>query len=245
MAYLGKNNRITGSLGDLVFRTVNGKTIVQRKPEKNQVKQTERTKKASSDFGRASTLAKKIRIGLKLYSRGFADSKSFYRLRTRLQLAARTDNPAPIGEKKLWGGKPKLLEGFEFNEHSPYERYCRLTMSEIVLSTQKLHFKLDAFKPKKAITWPAKAEKAELCFWMSVHRQKDDLPIQEELFKLAVSSDDETIPETTFTSKTLESPAMVYLWSGILYYQYDALLGWVCMNHKALHPLRLQKVVKS
>ncbi|MBB4118727.1 MAG: hypothetical protein ACTJGD_08360 [Mesonia hippocampi] len=244
MAYLGKNNQITGSLGDLVFRTLDGKTVIQRKPQKNKIKQTERTQKAASDFGRASTLAKKIRIGIKTYSRDFSDSKSFCRLRTRLQLAACTDNPAPIGEKKLWDGKPKLLEGFEFNYHSPYERYCRIVIKDIALASQKLHIKLKAFQPKKAITWPIKANKAKLCFWMSVHRKKDDLSVQEELFSLEILPNNKISPAINFVSNTINSSSIVYLWSGILYYQYDALLDWVCLNHKTLHPLRLQKVLK-
>lgn len=244
MAYLGKDNRITGSIGDLIFRNVDGKTIVQRKPEKYQVKQSPRTKKASSDFGRASTLAKKIRIGIQGYTRGFSDSKSFCRLRTRLQRAATTDNPAPLGKRKLWDGKPEILEGFEFNHHSSYEEYCRLRLKEVDIEAQKLHFQLAGFHPRQAITWPTKAQKAKLCFWMSVHRPKDDLSVQEELFSLEITPGNEELPETSFTSKAIDSSGLVLLWGGILYYEYDPLLDWVCMNNPKLQPFRLLKVMK-
>ncbi len=211
MAYLGKDNRITGSIGDLIFRNVDGKTIVQRKPEKYQVKQSKRTKKASSDFGRASSVAKKIRIGIQTYTRGFSDSKSFCRLRTRLQRAATTDNQEPLGKRELWDGKPELLEGFEFNHHSKYEHYVRLSMNNIAIAAKKLQFQLAGFHPKQDITWPTRAKKAKLCFWMSVHRRKDDLSVQEELFQLEITPGTAVLPETNFTSKTLKTNSLVYL----------------------------------
>lgn len=242
MAYLGKNNRISGSLGDLVFRQVNGKTIVQRKPEKNTVKQTQPTKKAAADFGRASTTARKIRIGLQTYSRGFADAKSFCRLRTRIQLAARTNNPAPVGERKLWEGTPALLEGFEYNLHSPYDRYCQVQLSTIAIIDQKLEFTVESFFPKQALTWPVNAEKAKLCFWMAVHREEDDLSVQEELFQIELTPSNEPITQTSFTSESFTSSDWVFVWGGILYFENNQVLGWGCINDKKLQPLRLLKV---
>jgi len=244
MAFLGKDHRITGSLGDLVFRTVNGRTIVQRKPEKHQVKQTKRTQQASSDFGRASTLAKKIRVGIQPFTRGFGDSHSFCRLRTQLQLAARTDNPAPLGEKNLWDGTPALLDGFEYNLHSPYEETCRISIRDVVLDAQRLHFTLDGFHPKQAITWPGGAEKAKVCFWISVHRREDDLPVYKELLPLAITPNNVMLPETRFSSQTLPAGGMLYLWGGILYYEYNSVLDWVCMNHKQLQPFRVLRVLR-
>lgn len=244
MAYLGKDNRITGSIGDLIFRNVDGKTIVQRKPEKYQVKQSKRTRKASSDFGRASTLAKKIRIGLQPYSRDFYDSKCFYRLRTQLQRAAQTNNPSPVGEKELWDGQPELLQGFEFNLHSKYSDYCNLSLNEVQVEADKLQFTLEGFIPKEDIRWPRNAQKAIICFWISVHRRKDDLPVNQQLLKLEVTPHKVALGKTTFTSEILPAEGLVWLWGGILYYEKDPFLDWIYMNHKQLQPLQLLRVMK-
>ena len=245
MANLGKNNRLKGSLGNLVFRELNGKTIVQRKPKKNTVKQTRPTQLAAVDFGSASTTAKKIRIGVKTYSRDLGDAQSFCRLRTRVQLAARTDNSAPSGARKLWEGNPALLEGFEYNLHSPYERYVPGIAPELSLVNQQLQVSVEAFSPKQALTWPKGASKAKLCFWMAVHRPEDDLSIQEALFSVEVTPDQDLIAESHFTSEAIPENCWVFLWTGIVYYSYNAVFDWESMNHKKLQPLRLWKVLQA
>lgn len=65
MAQLDKHNRLIGGLGDLVFRQVNGKTIVQVKLGKNGVNQTKQTKLSSSDFGTASSTTKCLSMTLR------------------------------------------------------------------------------------------------------------------------------------------------------------------------------------
>ncbi len=80
---------------------------------------------------------------------------------------------------------------------------------------------------------------------MAVHRPEDDLSIQEALFSVEVTPDQDLIAESHFTSETIPATCCVFLWTGIVYYSYNAVFDWESMNHKKLQPLRLWKVLQA
>jgi len=59
MARLDKNKFISGVIGNLVFRNLDGKQIVQSKPES--IKQSKLTKLSGSEFRNCSQWAKMLR----------------------------------------------------------------------------------------------------------------------------------------------------------------------------------------
>jgi hypothetical protein len=59
MARLDKNKFLSGVIGNLVFRNLDGKQIVQSKPDK--IKQSKMTKLSGSEFRSCSQWAKMIR----------------------------------------------------------------------------------------------------------------------------------------------------------------------------------------
>ena len=129
MAQLDKHNRLIGGLGDLVFRQVNGKTIVQVKLGKNGVNQTKQTKLSSSDFGTASSTTKCLSMTLRRLFLTYYDHQMFNRFRKTVYQAMLSNTEIPKGEKDLWQGEISLLDGFEFNLSSLYSDYCSLGVS--------------------------------------------------------------------------------------------------------------------
>ena len=65
MAYLDAKLGLIGSIGQLVFRNVNGKTIVQAKPEKTGSFPKGRSRQTATDFGKASQTTSALMRGLR------------------------------------------------------------------------------------------------------------------------------------------------------------------------------------
>ena len=62
MATLGNKKTFSGLVGNVVFRNLNNKQIIQSRP--SGLKQTKATKISASEFGSCSHWAKQLRIGL-------------------------------------------------------------------------------------------------------------------------------------------------------------------------------------
>ncbi len=65
MANLDPKKGLMGNIGDLVFRNVNGETIVQTRPERIKKFPSGRSKQTATDFGRASKTSSRLISGLR------------------------------------------------------------------------------------------------------------------------------------------------------------------------------------
>ncbi|AZA89278.1 Uncharacterised protein [Chryseobacterium nakagawai] len=118
--------KIKGSVGDLVFYTLNGKNVVRKKSGFNKTAfkkdpSYEKVRQNSSEFGHCSKTGKIIRNSLDLYLKETGDTllyQSFAKLMTEIK------NLDPVSERgkrtvengvKTENGK-KLLKAFQFGE---------------------------------------------------------------------------------------------------------------------------------
>ncbi len=81
----------------------------------NPIKQTEASKKSSSDFGSASNAASKIGKAFNPLFAHYKDKTMINNLRRHVLAVFKTIPPAFAGNKKLIQGNVKLLNGFQFN----------------------------------------------------------------------------------------------------------------------------------
>ncbi len=118
--------KLTGSVGDLVFYTLNGKNVVRKKSgfNKNAFKKSasyEKVRQNSSEFGHCSKVGKIIRQALDHYVKAAGDPllyQSFAKTMTRIkdldQISARGNRNVKNG-LSLEEGK-KLLKEFQFGQ---------------------------------------------------------------------------------------------------------------------------------
>ncbi|RNL54174.1 hypothetical protein [Pedobacter jejuensis] len=120
MATLNGIVRFSGQVGDLIFYRRGKKDVVRRKSGTHQL--SENSKKSAKDFGEASRNAAYIRKAfapmVKAY--GYGDLAS--RLTKRITSVFNTIPNSAAGNKKLFDGNLKLIEGFEFNADTRLDR---------------------------------------------------------------------------------------------------------------------------
>ncbi|PZW39038.1 hypothetical protein LX95_02178 [Mesonia algae] len=244
MAQLDKHNRIVGGLGNLVFRQVNGKTILQAKPGKNGVKQTKQTKLSASDFGTASRTTKALSVSLRRLFLTYYDHQMFNRFRKTIYQAMLSNTEISKGKKDLCKGDFSLLNGFEFNLSSLFTEYCRLMVNCTLTPSQEILIETGNLNPKTQIHWLSPDHRAEICYLVSTYEQNTYKPLHEEVFKINVTFFDDPLASQTFTTLPLTSPCLVIVSSCIHYYKEDVLMGSISLNDKELHPAKIEKVFR-
>lgn len=242
MAYLDKNNIIRGALGNVVFRQLDDKNVIQAKPEK--LKQTKATKESATDFGTASTTAKKLTISLKSIYFNHHDNKMHTRLRSCILNIFKKNMTTSRGQKSLWMSDIETLNGFDFNLTSLFSDYLKLNIGVSMSHDHKIKIQVVSLDPKKYIKWPESIFKAELCFLMSVF-EKDDLRIKnQEVFKKEISFFNSSVTALNYSSTPITSDALVIVSACLLFYKEDSLVSRIPINHKSMHPAQIIKVIK-
>ncbi len=109
--------RLSGTLGELVFYTRKKKEIVRQKAKPYELSET--SKKAGKDFGEASKNAAYIRKAFAKGVQSYGDDHLINRLNKQMMLVFNAIPKTKQGHKKLIDGNLNLLNGFEFNGHTP------------------------------------------------------------------------------------------------------------------------------
>lgn len=242
MARLNKNKKLTGSIQGLVFREVGDINVVQSKPTR--VRQTEATKKASSDFGRASSLTKKLSEGLQNIFFSYYDKKMYNRLRGTVYKALLENHSAPKGEKEFWEGDPTLLNNFEFNTASLFSHYARLVITCSATTGKKVTVGVKAFDPKVHIKWPENLGEAELCFLISCYAKDSFKLLKQEVFKKQVSFNSATTENLHYSTPPLPTDCLVLVSVCILFYKEKSIVSKMLSNTKKLHPAKIVEAIK-
>src|SRR6476469_200543 len=101
MAKITSKGQLSGIVGNLSFRVLNGQPVVQTKPGKGRVTQSDNTKSSASEFGLASSVAMKIRSALFPIIRGYADRGMHLRFNTIIREAIASNTSLPVGTRTL------------------------------------------------------------------------------------------------------------------------------------------------
>ena len=245
MAYLDSKLGIVGRVGPLVFRNVNGKTIVQAKPEKTGKFPSGRSRQSATDFGKASQTTSALMQGLRPFIGTHYDPQFFNRFRKAVYQGMKMTNSLPQGSLDFWQGEPTVLEGLETDLKHQYPQYVQLPGLQVSLEAGTLEINVPQFKANTNLYWPSTAAEAELCYWVSVYDSQTYQVLQYELFRVPIPHKTRSIPASRFTATALPAEALVLVTTGVLYFTAAMRLGKLGMNSKAFNPTQVLKVFKT
>ncbi len=107
-----------GKVGDNIFRELKSGSHV-KPASKEPIKQTDETKKASSDFARANQFASRVHSAFRPFAKKYGD-KTFFKLFLQEVLTVqRSVGSEKVGEKYFHEGDFNLLNGFQFSTSTP------------------------------------------------------------------------------------------------------------------------------
>ncbi|MFI2741470.1 hypothetical protein ACG2LH_01910 [Zhouia sp. PK063] len=245
MARINSRNRITGTLGNMVLKTVNQQTIVQSRPGKGTMKQTAATKASATDFGINSTNAKMMYMAQNSIVQHMADGTMAYRFRTATYQGVLADTAAPKGQKQLWNGDVSVLQHFEFNVNSPYMHWVKVLPQITYTAQREVQLVIPAFKAYESIQWLPRAQRAVLCYMVSAHHPTSFALVQQQLLPITISGSNAVIAATTLQSNPILQQSLVMV-SGVLWWYRDAAqVGSFCMNSKTCNPAMVLQSFKA
>ena len=245
MAYLDSKLGVVGSIGQLVFRNVHGKTIVQAKPEKTRTYPPGRSKESATDFGRASQTTSALVWGIRPFIGTHYDPQFFNRFRKTVYQGMKTNSQLPQGNLNFIQGNPEVLEGLALNLQTPYPEFVQISGLEFRQDAEKLHIALPEFKAANQLYWPKEARSADLCYWISVYASDDYRCLHQELFKISIPYRTALVPETSYITAQLPQNSLILVTAGILFYTSHTVQGPQLLNSKTFNPVQVLRVLRS
>lgn len=153
MAVLDNKFRVRGTIGNLSYRVVGSKNIIQIKPGKGIMKQTPATKECASEFGLASSTAYMIRKAFYPAIQGLSDGGMVNRFTSKVLKAICLNRQGNRGTRDLHGGELSYLENFQFNTHSPLHENL-LVQPRVAVNENQLSVHLPAFDVLRELKTP-------------------------------------------------------------------------------------------
>ncbi|OYU81030.1 MAG: hypothetical protein CFE23_05920 [Flavobacterium sp. BFFFF1] len=240
MARINAKGHLSGAVGPVYFRILNGKPIVQSKPGKGNVKQAAATKAGASEFGAASKTAKCIRAALFPILQDLADVTMFQRFTAAVYAAVRANTTVTKGNRRLADGDLSLLEGFEFNHNSPFAKYSSLSPQITCLPDGKLAISLADTASAEAFKIPhPKASGTELRVMVTVVDPHSGMFVNDERFSVSISGSSTVVPAQAWTTAILPAGHLVFVTMALRYYREDRSAGNIPLNSRELHPCRM------
>lgn len=167
----------SGKIGDVIF--VNKKNTKFAKAKRTEpINQTEASKKSSTDFGRASTAAAKIRKTLAPLLSFYGDDTLINRLNSRLMAVFNTIPKEFIGKKTLIQGDVCLLMDFPFNKPKKVDSLLYRGPEITILSSGKMLLEIPPHAPLEFFRQVPKATSVVMEFLvynMDVEGNEDEL----------------------------------------------------------------------
>lgn len=230
------NGNLKGLVGNLVFRKSNEKTIVQTCPS-SKTKQTQATKAAAIDFGHVSTAGSRIRnimgdIHLKMH-----DGAMHNRLINHLKRVIRA-NRAPVGQKRIRGGKVDRLINFQFVEKCHMHDYMHFDPEIKLLNTKQVAIQFPKFDRQKDIHRPKFCNLIKINLMIAIFNFDTKLYIRWHKHQIPINlqdtSKDIELEELLF-DVNYQDAETVLIGMNIEYYER---YGENCslLNNKDLHP---------
>lgn len=233
MAQLKANNKISGAIGNVVFRTVNGKQIIQSKS--GPIQQSDATKISGSEFRQCSQWAKILRNGYFSFLAGMTDSYIHGRLTAAIYKAILHNTTVPKGERTPQNSDMSYLNGFEMNTNSLFTSYFlpEITVSPTAANQTKVS--IAPFEAKTAIVFPPETTHVDLLLYAMATNFDTNAEIIQSHLLLPITKN-QSLPETEWI---VPAPPLGYLSTinaKLLFYQPNALTGRTDINTKQLSP---------
>ncbi|MCZ8331617.1 MAG: hypothetical protein O9282_09925 [Flavobacterium sp.] len=233
MAQLKANNKISGAIGNVVFRTVNGKQIIQSKS--GPIQQSDATKISGSEFRQCSQWAKILRNGYFSFLAGMTDSYIHGRLTAAIYKAILHNTTVPKGERTPQNSDMSYLNGFEMNTNSLFTSYFLPEITVTPTAENQIRVSIAPFEAKSAITFPPETTHVDLLLYAMATNFDTNAEIIQSHLLLPITKN-QSLPETEWI---VPAPPLGYLSTinaKLLFYQPNALTGRTDINTKQLSP---------
>lgn len=235
MAIKDVNGLYRGSIGNLIFKVVQGKQIVQGRA--TDIKQSARTKESSTLFGLCSSQAAQIRGKLRPYLDAKHDTNMIPRFLGSCFRIVKAQSS--FGKLDLVSADMSDLIGFEFNSSSPFSTYFYSKISISRNPIEGLEVSVPSFIAEKELCYPTQCQYAELriiLFHSSLKMNTRSVILHKE-YHIAKSK----VPQEAFTFnfEPIEDPGITLVISQLLFYKNKSKFGKVYLNDKNLHPMQV------
>ena len=223
-------------VGNVIFRNVNGKQVVQSRP--SNVKHSQSQKESATEFGRCSTWAKQLRLGLSDLLVGMTDTKMYQRFTAEVHNAIKQSD-LPKGASTPLNVAMHSMEGFEFNTNSPFAEYCTLQFTTALTNSREVVVTIPAFEAKDGILFPDYCNHVKLITY--VHATNFEVNTASLKFHsiLDIHKEDSIAEQTLLTTTPIPLNYLVLIAVKLLYYKTDPITGATYLNNKNLSPAKL------
>jgi hypothetical protein len=234
MARLDKNRFLSGVIGNLVFRNLDGKQIVQSKPDK--IKQSTMTKLSGSEFRSCSQWAKMIRQHLYNFLINQTDSYMYRRFTGSLYSAIQSNTTIFKGERTPLNCNLDELVGFDFNSNSAFKDYFLPTVLVELTNQRQVQVTIPEFEPRSEVVFPERTGHAELLVYVMATSLKYNTAVVDDYILVPLTNNNTLIPATVWTSLILPESHFVLVTAKIMYYNNDKFTVKNYINSKAMNP---------
>lgn len=226
-----------GTIGNLLFRVVDGKQIVQTKGVS--ITHSEATKKSSKMFGLCSSQTAQIRGKLKPWMDGCCDTKVSYRFLGACMRILKSEVNQHLEEPDVVEANMSDLEGFEFNSNSPLFKYFNGAIAVFGTPSEGLEVKISSFVPKRALRYPTQCQNAVfkvIVFHSSLGVKSEDAIVEKQW---VVEKNEVRHEEKSIEIAPNSTPGITLVLVQLLYFKNKSKVGKVYLNDKNLHPMQV------
>ncbi len=234
MAKLGKKGLLSGLVGNLVFRNLDGVQIVQSQPDG--VRQTRATKESSSEFSRCSQWAKQLRMGMRSFLMDQTDNYMYRRFTGAFYTALQQNTTMLKGERTPLNADMSGLVGFDFNQHSPFANSFLPKIEVTVENGTCIKIVVPSFEPKSEIVFPKRQYLCELMVYVYTTSFTFNEPLHDAFFVLPIVASNEVQPETIWITPALPEGRMVLVTAKMLFYSSTKFTDKIYSNSASFNP---------
>lgn len=152
--------KLEGTIGDVTFYKSQDGMLARAKGgvSADRIQSDEafqRTRENNSEFGRAGSAGKLLRLAFRNYLQNAADSKMVSRLTQAMMEVVKADTTSTRGQRNVLDGELELLEGFDFNINGKLSTTLFLAYTATIDRViGLLNVVIPAFVPANAISAP-------------------------------------------------------------------------------------------
>lgn len=234
MARVGKKGILSGLVGNLVFRNLEGKQVVQSSAEG--IRQSEATKNSASEFRQCSRWTKHLRMALKLFLMGHTDSFMYRRFNGAFYNALQQNTSMLKGQRTPLNAALSQLAGFDFNSHSPFKDSFLPEILTSLENQNSIKVIVPALEPKTQILFPQKTYSCELLVYVTATNFDYNTPVVDAFFTLPLELSQPFHDEFVWVSPTLPQGHFAMVTAKLLFYSSSKFTEKHYINNKEFNP---------
>jgi hypothetical protein len=216
MARLGKKGVLSGLVGNLVFRNLENKQIVQSQPD--DVRQTKATKESGSEFRQCSKWTKQLRLALKPFLMNQSDSYMYRRFTGAFYNALQKNTTLLKGHRTPMNADMTTLAGFEFNTNSLFKDYFLPELVVTIENQNQIKVVIPEFEPKSQVVFPKQTGQCELLLYVYTTDFDYNSPIVDAYYTMPIVQSSTLQPEVTWITPELPQGRIVLVLAKVLFY---------------------------